>query len=136
MLIKEPLSVTRFMALALLSVLLGCSATKDAAAESIASIVFHGGKIYTVNERQPWASAIATFGLVSACDTATTISPLWFSQILETAVTILDCISIKDSPSGNLKREGFFWTFSQSFNFLKSDNFRPVHFPKSASINP
>ena len=56
---SEPVLVTRFMALALLTVLLGCSETKDAAAESTAGIVFHGGKIYTVNERQPWASAIA-----------------------------------------------------------------------------
>ena len=28
-------------------------------AEATASIVFHTGKIYTVNERQPWAAAIA-----------------------------------------------------------------------------
>ena len=59
MLIKELLSVARFMALTLLSVLLGCSETKDAAAEQTAGMVVHGGNIYTVNERQPWASAIA-----------------------------------------------------------------------------
>lgn len=59
MLINEPLLIARFMALSLLTVLLGCGETKGAAAGSAAGIVFHGGKIYTVNERQPWASAIA-----------------------------------------------------------------------------
>ena len=59
MLINEPSSVARFMVLATLFFLLGCSETEDVATEATASIVFHTGKIYTVNERQPWATAIA-----------------------------------------------------------------------------
>ena len=59
MLINEPPSLARFMVLVTLLVLFGCSETEGVAAETTASIVFHTGKIYTVNERQPWATAIA-----------------------------------------------------------------------------
>lgn len=59
MLINKALSVERLLALALLPVLLGCSENRGGATDLEASIVFHGGRIYTVNERQPWASAVA-----------------------------------------------------------------------------
>ncbi len=47
------------MVLAAILLLLGCSEPEAAATEEAASIVFHAGKVYTVNERQPWATAIA-----------------------------------------------------------------------------
>ncbi len=59
MLINQPSSIARFMVLATLFFLLACSQTEDLATKAAASIVFHTGKVYTVNERQPWASAIA-----------------------------------------------------------------------------
>ena len=59
MFIKERSSAARFVVLATLIVMSGCSDTEGVATEATASIVFHAGKIYTVNERQPWATAIA-----------------------------------------------------------------------------
>ena len=59
MLINQPSSIARFMVLATLFSLLACSQTEGLATKATASIVFHTGKVYTVNERQPWASAIA-----------------------------------------------------------------------------
>ena len=59
MLINEPPSVAEFMVLTTLFFLLGCSETEDVATEATANTVFHSGNIYTVNERQPWATAIA-----------------------------------------------------------------------------
>ena len=40
-------------------VLLGCSEPEGVATKAAASIVFHSGKVYTVNDSQPWATAIA-----------------------------------------------------------------------------
>ncbi|GIR82689.1 MAG: hypothetical protein CM15mP84_04370 [Cellvibrionales bacterium] len=59
MLIKRPSSPARFIVLVAMLVLLGCSDPEGAATEEAASIVFHAGKVYTVNERQPWATAVA-----------------------------------------------------------------------------
>ena len=59
MLINQPSSIARFMVLATLFFLLACSQTEGLATKATASIVFHTGKVYTVNERQPWATAIA-----------------------------------------------------------------------------
>ena len=59
MLIKRPSSPARFMVPAAILLLLGCSEPEVAATEEAASTVFHAGKVYTVNERQPWATAIA-----------------------------------------------------------------------------
>ena len=44
--------------LAVVLVLLGCSEL-EGVATGAAGIVFHTGKVYTVNHRQPWATAIA-----------------------------------------------------------------------------
>ena len=59
MLINQPSSVVRFMVLSALFCLLACSQTEGVPMKATASIVFHTGKVYTVNERQPWATAIA-----------------------------------------------------------------------------
>ena len=59
MLINQPSSVVRFMVLSTLFCLLACSQTESVPMQATASIVFHTGKVYTVNERQPWATAIA-----------------------------------------------------------------------------
>ena len=59
MLINQTSSVVRFMVLTTLCCLLACSQTEGVAMKATASIVFHTGKVYTVNELQPWATAIA-----------------------------------------------------------------------------
>ena len=59
MLINQPSSVVRFIVLSALFCLLACSQTEGVPMKATASIVFHTGKVYTVNERQPWATAIA-----------------------------------------------------------------------------
>ena len=59
MLINKPSSAVRFMVLSALFCLLACSQTEGVPMKATASIVFHTGKVYTVNERQPWATAIA-----------------------------------------------------------------------------
>ena len=59
MLINQPSSVVRFMVLSTLFCLLACSQTEGVPMKATATIVFHTGKVYTVNERQPWATAIA-----------------------------------------------------------------------------
>jgi len=59
MLINQLSSVVRFTVLSALFCLLACSQTEGGPMKATASIVFHTGKVYTVNERQPWATAIA-----------------------------------------------------------------------------
>ena len=59
MLINQLSSVVRFTVLSALFCLLVCSQTEGGPIEARASIVFHTGKVYTVNETQPWATAIA-----------------------------------------------------------------------------
>ena len=57
--INRPSSPARFIVLVVMLVLLGCSEPEGVATKAAASIVFHTGKVYTVNDSQPWASAIA-----------------------------------------------------------------------------
>ncbi|MDA9722052.1 amidohydrolase [Luminiphilus sp.] len=45
--------------LVVMLVLLGCSEPEGGETAAAASIVFHTGKVYTVNDNQPWATAIA-----------------------------------------------------------------------------
>ena len=59
MLINRPSSPERFIVLVVMLVLLGCSEPEGVATKAAASIVFHTGKVYTVNDSQPWATAIA-----------------------------------------------------------------------------
>ena len=59
MLINRPSSPARFIVLVVMLVLLGCSEPEGVATKAAASIVFHTGKVYTVNDSQPWATAIA-----------------------------------------------------------------------------
>ena len=59
MLINRPSSPARLIVLVVMLVLLGCSEPEGVATKAAASIVFHSGKVYTVNDSQPWATAIA-----------------------------------------------------------------------------
>ena len=53
MLINRPSSPERFIVLVVMLVLLGCSEPEGVATKAAASIVFHTGKVYTVNVSQP-----------------------------------------------------------------------------------
>ena len=57
--INRPSSPARFIVLVVMLVLLGCGEPEGVATKAAASIVFHAGKVYTVNDSQPWATAIA-----------------------------------------------------------------------------
>ena len=59
MLINRPSSRARFIVLVVMLVPLGCSEPEGSATQAAASTVFHTGKVYTVNDSQPWATAIA-----------------------------------------------------------------------------
>ena len=59
MLINRPSSRARFMVLVVMLVRLGCSEPEGSATQAAASTVFHTGKVYTVNDSQPWATAVA-----------------------------------------------------------------------------
>ena len=59
MLINRHSSPARFIVLVVMLMLLGCSEPEGLATKAAASIVFHAGKVYTVNDSQPWATAIA-----------------------------------------------------------------------------
>ena len=59
MFINRPSSPARFVVLVVMLVLLGCSEPEGVATEAAASLVFHTGMVYTVNDSQPWATAIA-----------------------------------------------------------------------------
>ena len=53
MLINRPSSPARFIVLVVMLVLLGCSEPEGVATKAAASIVFHTGKVYTVDDSRP-----------------------------------------------------------------------------------
>ena len=59
MMINQLSSAVRLTVLCTLFCLLACSQTEGVPMKEAASIVFHTGKVYTVNESQPWATAVA-----------------------------------------------------------------------------
>src|SRR5262249_19959133 len=80
-----------------------------------------------------WATA-ALMG--SACDTATTILPVWRATMRARAPVTRACISVNDSPPGKRKPLGCCCTARHSALAAASLRDRPVHLPMSTSSRP